>query len=223
MSGNGYGGAPFGAPIGAGSAWGQQVQPSQAQGSAPWPPPASAQAALSPPTFASYSQNADVRWTRVDAYWPHLTLPNSAFIAIKSLDLVVSCSGNPANSAYANQQVTLPVPSVVFNVTGAAVDTTGTALPVGLASLDTFTIEIVMSNNDKKMTAAALGSTVVGTAQRPRQVGPTGWMADMGQSFNLTITPLRANLRIDIVLTAACIYGPASFSWQQIPTNNPLP
>ena len=223
MHGNGYGGTPGGAPIGMGSPWGQQIQPSQAQGGAPWPAPPSAQAALSPSTFASYAQNPDVRWTRVQAYYPYLTLPNAAFIAIKPLDLVVSCSGNAANTSYANQQVTLPVPSVVFATTAACVDTTGTALPVGLSSLDCFTIDIVMSNNDKKMTAAALGSAVLGTAQRPRLIGPTGWMADMGQSFNLTITPLRSNLRIDVVLLAACIYGPASFSWQQIPTNNPLP
>jgi len=164
---------------------------------------------LSPPGFSNYAQAQNVKWTRIPAHLPQIAVPNAEFITIKPFDMVTVFTGNAANTAYTTT-IQFPEPSVIFALTATAIDTTGAALTRD--PLDTFTILLTRTNSDKLQTNTALGSTVCGTAQRPRYVGPSGWVQDRGTSITANITPLFANLRVDLVFMVAVIYGPTSFT-----------
>lgn len=187
---------------------------------APWPPPADAQPSLAPPTFQQYARAETVGWAKVNAYMPYLTLPTADFIAVKPLDVCETFSGNAANAAY-TRTISFSQPAVVFATAAAVIDDTGADLPVSTSPLNLFTVDLVRTNGDRLTTQAVLGGCVFGTAERPRLVGPSGWIQDRGSAFSVTITPLRNNLRIDLCLSVACIYGPASYAWRddQIPAH----
>lgn len=185
---------------------GQQMQP------AAFPPGTSNPAGLlNPPGFANYAQAPNVRWIRIPAHLPQIGVPDAEFITIKPFDIVNTFSGNAANAAY-TQTVQFPEPCTIFAVTAAVIDTAGGAFPVGLDPLDAFTIALTRTNSDKLQSSAGLGSTICGTAQRPRYVGPSGWVQDRGSSIQVVITPLRASLRIDLVFWTAVTYGPTAFT-----------
>ena len=185
---------------------------------APWPFPNDAAPAMAPSTFQSMAQDKNVGWAKVPAYLPNLTLPMAEFIAIKPFDIIESMAGNAAGTAF-TRTVNFPQPTVVFALNAGVTEDAGGNLPVGPSPLDQFTLQIIRTNGDQLQTAAALGGSICGTAQRPRLIGPTGWVQDRGSSLQITCTPLVANLRIDLCFVCAVIYGPASFTWNSIPAN----
>jgi len=78
--------------------------------------------------------------------------------------------------------------------------------------LDSFLFRIEYTTGDRLMTGARMASTVVGSMENPGEIGGTGYTIDQGASLILGITPLMANLRIDITLICLEIRGSTNFS-----------
>ena len=107
---------------------------------------------------------------------------------------------NQAANAEVDFPVQVDIPCSLFEITGAACDTAGAALPVGMDARDTFLVRFEHSQNDRLSTAAGLGSAMVGTAGFPAKVGFGTWKFGNGATMHVFVTPLRANLRITINL-----------------------
>lgn len=118
---------------------------------------------------------------------------------------------NQAAGAEVIVTVQFDLPCRLIAINGSAVDTTGAALPVGLDPRDTFLFRLEYTTGDRLHITQRLGSTVVGTAQRPGEVGATGYTINQGASVTLGITPLRANLRVDITLHTLEMRGARNF------------
>jgi hypothetical protein len=85
-------------------------------------------------------------------------------------------------------------------------------LPLGVKANDTYLFRAEYTTGDKLHTGARLGSTVVGSDENPGEIGGAGYTIDAGASFVLGITPLMANLRIDVTLVCLEMRGPRNFS-----------
>ena len=107
-------------------------------------------------------------------------------------------------------QFDLPVRLVAIN--GACTQTNDVGLIVGQNPLDQFLFRLEYTQGDRLHVAARLGSTVVGTAERPGELGGTGWTIDQGAAVVLGITPRRTALRIDIVLVCLEMRGPRNYT-----------
>mgnify|MGYP006919665854 CR=1 FL=1 len=178
----------------------------------PPPPGPSASAVIHQPNIHELGgKNPDKpRWFRM-AYFP--TSP------LYSTDPEVGYmprfySGGLLNSAAGTEQpvqVQIDQPVRVIAINASAVDSQGGALPVGLDPLDSFLFRLENGTGDKLHTAARLASTVCGRGWMPGEIGGTGYTIDGGASVFLNITPLRANLRIDVTLVCMEIRGPRNF------------
>jgi len=112
-------------------------------------------------------------------------------------------------------QFDIPCRLVAFN--GSAVSYFGSpavisALPLGVKPNDTYLFRAEYTTGDKLHISARLGSTVVGSDENPGEIGGTGYTIDQGASLSIAITPLMANLRIDITLVCLEMRGPRNFS-----------
>ena len=85
-------------------------------------------------------------------------------------------------------------------------------LPLGVKPNDTYLFRAEYTTGDKLHVSSRLGSTVVGSDENPGEIGGTGYTIDAGASFVIGITPLIANLRIDITLVCLEMRGPRNFS-----------
>lgn len=104
------------------------------------------------------------------------------------------------------------LPCRLIAINGSAFNTAaGNALPVGVDPRDTFLFRLEYTTGDKLHITQRLGSTVVGTSQRPGEIGGVGYTIDQGASVTIGITPLLANLRIDITLVCLEMRGPRNF------------
>jgi hypothetical protein len=86
------------------------------------------------------------------------------------------------------------------------------SLPLGVKPNDTYLFRGEYTTGDKLHISSRLGSTVVGSDENPGEIGGTGYTIDAGASFVIGITPLIANLRIDITLVCLEMRGPRNFS-----------
>jgi hypothetical protein len=103
--------------------------------------------------------------------------------------------------------VQFDIPCRLIAINGGAFNT-NTLLPV---SNDNYLFRLEYTTGDKLHTAARLGTTVVGSAERPGEIGGAGYTIDQGASVILGITPLVQNLRIDITLVCLEMRGPRNF------------
>lgn len=108
--------------------------------------------------------------------------------------------------------VLFDIPCRLIAINGGAFTTDNSALPVGRNSLDTFLFRLAYTTGERLDISERLGSTVVGTAQRPGELGHAGWSMNAGSSVQLGITPLIANLRVDIVLVCLEMRGASNFA-----------
>lgn len=82
---------------------------------------------------------------------------------------------------------------------------------------DMFLFRVEYTTGDKLHVSARLGTTVTGTAQRPGELGGTGYTVDQGGGLILGITPspmlsgLQGAYRIDITLHALEVRGSSNF------------
>lgn len=141
-------------------------------------------------------------FSRYDVATPAPLLPDEGY-TMGINDRVVSVTGVAANTQ-SIQNIAFDLDSAVYAWTGAAYLTTlAAAFPGnGFANpLDTFTIQFRLSQGKRYyQTTPTLGSTVLGTAERPRYLGMPSLRLSSGTVLQAIVTPLIANLRIDVTL-----------------------
>lgn len=120
-------------------------------------------------------------------------------------------SGGIVNATINLEQIVtvqFDIPCRLIAINGASFDTN--ALTTG--SQNDFLFRLEYTTGDKLHTSARLGSTVVGSSERPGEIGGAGYTIDQGASVILGITPLVANRRIDITLVCLEMRGPRNFT-----------
>jgi hypothetical protein len=111
------------------------------------------------------------------------------------------------------------VPTIIIARTAAAYTTTGVALPVGRASLDTFTAQMFRAGSSTDLFDAGwggtnpsilvTGSSIFGTAAQPMLIPGNGLFLDNGGLFSARVVTLLDAIRVDISLWCIEEYGPA--------------
>ena len=111
--------------------------------------------------------------------------------------------------------VQFDLPCRLIGFTGSSVVYDGanavTGYVAGIDPRDQFLFRMEYTTGDRLHTAARLGSTVVGTLQNPGEIGGTGYTIDQGAAVILGITPLVANIRIDITMVCLEIRGSSNY------------
>lgn len=103
--------------------------------------------------------------------------------------------------------------SNIYALTAAVRTTDGNDISGSYGSvLDLFRVQFELSQGRKWQTANAMGSALLGTAQRPRFLGRPGWRFNNGARLLVNFTPLRSNIQVDIVLWAIEFTGPGNLS-----------
>jgi len=118
-------------------------------------------------------------------------------------DRVISIvNGNAGTTAIPT--IAFDLDSAIYALTAAVYDTSGAAFPpTNVANpLDTFTVQFKLAQGRQYQDNAALGSVVLGDAKYPRYLGMPAWRFPGGTVMQVLITPLFANLRIDLSLWA---------------------
>jgi hypothetical protein len=219
---------PYGRPL-AGTPMHQQYAghgPQQTQYGDPYgygesaPPEQQRQALLSMPTAAQLGGQGPISFVRFP-YYPtspfYSTNPN---VGYQTRFYGATLQYTDADYAVGSEmirtvQFDIPCRLIAFN--GSAIYYFGSpavvaALPLGVKANDTYLFRAEYTTGDKLHTASRLGSTVVGSDENPGEIGGAGYTIDAGASFVLGITPLIANLRIDVTLVCLEMRGPRNFS-----------
>jgi hypothetical protein len=150
-------------------------------------------------------------WQRVPIYPPQILLSTNKYVGHETRYYGAGILNIAANTQ-TTATVQFDTPCIIFAMTGAAFDTQAGALPIGTAALDTFIIALEHSNGNRLTTTARLGSTILGTAAQPGLIGGNGWVFDRGSTMVMLITPLRANMRIDVNLLCVEERGPSNLT-----------
>jgi hypothetical protein len=120
---------------------------------------------------------------------------------------------NQAAGTEVIQPITFDIPVQLIALNGAAFVTLApNALPAGVGPRDCFLFRMERSNGEKIQITSRIASTCVGTAERPGELGGSGLMLDAGSSLQIGITPLLANLRVDIILHCMELRGGSSWT-----------
>ena len=182
---------------------------------APWPPPNARPA--EPVRFGDFAvTGTPFQRIPLDQVWTLMPVGQNiaTFNRQRPVDITVDAQSNV--SASPGLIVQFNRPTAIFQITGSAVNTGQDAI-VG-DPRDTFLIDLQRTQGAERFTTGpALGSTIIGTGERPFKIAPNGWLFDMGQSLAITITPLRPDLRITINFSTAEVRGPANFTWGTVP------
>lgn len=131
---------------------------------------------------------------------PLAWLPYSPTIAWRNNDRVAAFTNQTAN-AQATVRLNFDTPSVIYKIAAGVRDTQGNAINGSFGTvLDTFQIQFTLSQAGIVFqTTATYGSTICGTAALPR-VLDIPWRMDQGAAILVNVTPLMANLDVNIVL-----------------------
>jgi hypothetical protein len=149
---------------------------------------------------------------RVPIWPPQVLLSTNRAVGHQTRDYGAGILNIAANLP-TNQSIQFDIPVIIFAMTASVTTTDNSALAVGKDPLSLFTL-LLQHSNGEQLTAggARLGGAIVGTAQRPRLVGGNGYVFNQGSSLIMTITPLIANLRIDIVCQCIEERGPTNIT-----------
>jgi len=167
-------------------------------------------ATVSPPDNATRHYN-NIPFRETDVVKPKPWMAVDPNIGYLLNDRIVSLN-NPAINVENITRLGFDVPSSVYALVATAIDTTGAGFPVGQDARDFFQIQFELSNGQRWQTLPALGSTVTGPAQFPRLLGRPAWQLNNGAVLLARITPLRANLRIDVNLWTIEQPGPTNIA-----------
>lgn len=171
-------------------------------------------ASIDPPSYLNRAFNPAIGWERVPVAYATPWRPINANIGEQFRRYVADPVTNSPANAEVIRNVKIGIPGVFYAATGSAIDTAAADLPAGLDPRDTFLVRFEHSNGDKIDTQAALGSCLVGTAEAPAEFGGPAWTFDRGATVTIGITPLRANLRIQIVCYFIEYPGPSNYNPQ---------
>lgn len=181
-------------------------------GQEPAPPPADASAQVTQPKTADLGGNQPgvPEWYRM-AWFPTApffsTRPDVGYQPrYYSLEVLNQAAGT---EVIANIPFDLPCRVVALN--GAAFSTAqGNALPVGVGPRDCFLFRMEYTTGDRLHINARIASLYLGTAERPGEIGGVGYTID-GGTVTIGITPLIANLRINVALHCVEMRGPRNY------------
>jgi hypothetical protein len=203
--------APFSLPFG--------TQLQQGQGAAqsygivePPPPMPGASAIMRPPDLADLVREG---WYRRPFYpTAPIYAKNAARVTrFYSTGVAPGDADYPAAGSTATRTIRFDTPCVLVALNGGAFPTqAGNAYPVGVGPRDCFLIDIGYGQNTEKMTIAPrLANTVVGSGERPGEVGGDGWVVNPGNVLTVAFTPLIDDLRMDITVVCLEQRGLSSF------------
>ncbi len=170
-------------------------------------------AAINMPGRAQMGGQGDLPpWMRVPIWPPQLLLSTNKQVGHQTRDYGTGILNIAANTS-TPRSISFDIPALIFQFNAAVVDTAGGPLPAGTDPLDTLTIGIEHSHGEQLLAGGArLGSAVCGSAARPRFVGGNGWVFNAGSTMIVTLTPLRPNLRIDVVVQVIEERGPTNLT-----------
>lgn len=138
---------------------------------------------------------------------PIAWLPFSPSIAWMSLDNVANITNETANTSIP-VRLSFDVPTVIYKIAAAVRNTAGAAIGGQFGNvLDTFTIQVSLTGSGRLFqTTPVSGSTICGTAEFPR-ILDIPWRFDPGATLQVSLTPLIANLLVDVVFYAVQLPG----------------
>ena len=189
----------------------QMLPPVQPQyGREPPPPPADASAQVTQPKMADLGGGPAPEWYRM-AWFPTApffsTRPDVGYQPRYYSTEVLN--GAAGTETVVNIQFDLPCRVIALN--GAAFSTAaGNALPVGVGPRDCFLFRMEYTTGDRLHINARIASLYLGTAERPGEIGGVGYTID-GGTVTVGITPLIANLRINVALHCVEMRGPRNY------------
>jgi hypothetical protein len=173
-------------------------------------------AVISMPTTADLGGAGPQRFIRAPFYPTapfYSTNPNVGYQTRFYSNGLLSTDTDYAVNSESIRRVQFDIPCRLIAINGSSFNTAqGNALPVGVDPRDTFLFRLEYTQGDKLHISQRLGSTVVGTSQRPGELGGVGFTINPGATVILGITPLLANLRIDITLVCLEMRGPSNYT-----------
>ena len=189
-------------------------------GAAQQAPEQQRQALLSMPTAGQLGGQGPISFVRFP-YYPtapfYSTNPNVGYQTRFYSAGVLYTDADYAVGSEMIRTVQFDIPCRMIAMNGSALYYFGSpvavaGLPLGVKPNDTYLFRAEYTTGDKLHVSSRLGSTVVGSDENPGEIGGAGYTIDAGASFVLGITPLIANLRIDITLVCLEMRGPRNFS-----------
>jgi len=181
-------------------------------GKEPPPPPMDASATLTQPKMADLGRRDDGQpeWYRMAWF------PTSPFFSTRpdvgyqprfySVEVLNAAAGTEVVST-----IQFDLPCRVVAINGSSFSTAaGNTLPVGVGPRDSFMFRMEYTTGDRLHINSRIASLYVGTAERPGEIGGVGYTID-GGSVSIGITPLIANLRINIALHCVEMRGPRNY------------
>jgi hypothetical protein len=159
---------------------------------------------------------APVPWVRAPFYPTapfYSTNPNVGYQTRYYSEELISTDTDYSAGTEAIRTIQFDIPCRLIAINGAAFSTAaGNALPVGVGPRDCWMFRAEYTQGDRLHVSSRIASTVVGTAQRPGEIGGAGWTINSGASFVLGITPLLAGLRINVTLVCLEMRGPSNYT-----------
>jgi hypothetical protein len=173
------------------------------------------QALVSMPSAAQLGGEGPIPFARFPFYptapW-YSTNPNVGYQVRYYSGGILSTDADYTVNTESVRIVQFDIPCRLIAINGAAVDSTGVVSFTEQTMNLQYLFRAEYTTGDKLHTAARLASTVVGTGNEPGEIGGHGYNIDQGASLILGITPLVANLRIDITFVCLEMRGPRNFS-----------
>lgn len=136
-------------------------------------------------------------------------LPVSPMISWGLNDRVVTRTDGTAATEYIDN-MGFDLPCVAYAISAAVRSTSGAISTTVTSSdaLNLFRIQFELTNGRKWQTANVMGGAICGSAAQPRFLGRPGWRFEPGANMLVKITPLVANIQVDVVLW--CIETPGN-------------
>lgn len=178
-----------------------------------FPPPPGSTPHLEQQSYQSLANNPQVFWTRSSVADPQPLIPHAenGTLAIEYNTRTKRFSGNAAGARY-TERFAFDRASVVYARTAGVRTADGSAFTYNGNVLDLFDAQFVRSNGQDRLDAdSGMGSVLFGSAERPSYCGGPAWMFDNSTGILLTVTPLVADIVIDISLQVISI--PTAGNW----------
>jgi len=187
--------------------------------------PQNVSAKIAMPTAGAMGGQGPVPWIRFP-FFPtapfYSTNPNVGYQVRYYSAGLISTDADIALGAESIRTIQFDIPCRLIAIEGAFAYTVRPAvsnsLDVGINNLDMFLFRAEYTTGDRLHTAARLGSTVLGTAESPSEIGGTGYTIDQGGALVLGITPFATVTdgaatpwRIDITLHCLEMRGSSNF------------
>lgn len=189
----------------------QQPQPTYA----PPPGPGGPTAVISMPTAAQMGGEQPLPFVRFPFYPTapyYSTNPNVGYqVRFYSTGLLRTDADYATNSE-AIRSVQFDIPCRLIAINGAAIDATQVIAYDSTTMNLQYLFRAEYTTGDKLTVTARLASNVVGTMENPGEIGSHGYNIDQGGTMLIGLTPLVANLRIDITLVCLEMRPPRNFS-----------